>query len=86
MAGNFSFGDITSSMNIDDLTGMGFYSVTNIQADNIPTPYGVLLCFQTKGWYRRLQVFFSSDAPATIQYRGATSNGTWGSWKKFAES
>lgn len=78
------FGALTSSTDVDKIKGFGFYSAGGIQNNSLPTGYGMLMCFQTKGWYDRIQIFIPADTLTKVCFRVATQNGNFGSWKKIA--
>lgn len=78
------FGALKNSADVDSLTGFGFYSAGGIQNTSLPTGYGILMCFQTNGWYDRIQIFIPADTLTNVSFRVATQNGNFGPWKKIA--
>ena len=78
------FGALTNSTDVDNIKGFGFYSAGGEQNSSLPTGYGILMCFQTKGWYNRIQIFFPTDSTAFVFFRAATETGGFGSWRKLA--
>ena len=84
MAGQFMFGALTNSTDVDNIKGFGFYSAGGVQNSSLPTPYGILMCFQTKGWYDRIQIFFPTDSATSVFFRVATDAGSFGTWRKLA--
>ena len=78
------FGALKDSADVDSLTGFGFYSAGGIQNTSLPSGYGILMCFQTKGWYDRIQIFIPTDTLTNVSFRVATQNGNFGPWKKIA--
>ena len=84
VAERFMFGALKNSADVDSLTGFGFYSAGGIQNTSLPSGYGILMCFQTKGWYDRIQIFIPADTLTNVSFRVATQNGNFGPWKKIA--
>ena len=78
------FGVLTSSTDVDNIKGFGFYSAGGITGTSLPTGYGILMCFQTKGWYDRIQIFIPTDTMTNACFRIATETGNFGEWKKIA--
>ena len=77
-------GRLSNSSDVDSLTGFGFYSAGGITGTSLPTGYGILMCFQTKAYYDRIQIFFPTDTMTNVSFRVATQNGNFGTWKKIA--
>lgn len=84
VAEQFMFGALKNSADVDSLTGFGFYSAGGITGTSLPTGYGMLMCFQTKGWYDRIQIFLPTDTSTSVFFRIATQNGSFGAWRKIA--
>lgn len=77
-------GRLSNSSDVDSLTGFGFYSAGGVQNTSLPTGYGLLMCFQTKAYYDRIQIFFPTDTDTKVYFRISTDTGSFGEWKKIA--
>ena len=75
---------LTNSTNVDNIKGFGFYSAGGVQNTSLPAGYGILMCFQTKGYYDRIQIFFPTDTMTNVSFRVATQTGDFGPWKNIA--
>lgn len=84
VAERFMFGALTNSTDVDNIEGFGFYSAGGINNPSLPIGYGMLMCFQTKGYYNRIQIFFPTNTATYISFRIAIKGNSFGEWKKIA--
>lgn len=76
MAGEM--GKSTLSSNADDILDTSFhYAASNGVELGLPSKYGILLVFNSKGWYNTLQLYFGILS-AKVHYRVHQTE--WGDW------
>ena len=76
MAGQL--GKSAATVHLDNIRDMGFYYVAeNGESIGAPSKYGILLVFNTKGWYSSIQIFFGI-LTGKVSFRHFQA--AWSSW------